>query len=288
MPIVPKIDVEAGRRDRQQRRAHVHDVRDLHRRARLVEIREIEDVAGHAERDAEERQPSAQNSAFSPALNLPDGTCVLPLRSSMPPNFASHCRSYERGRLSRHEQHDEDRQRDREYGTDEVVDVLGENREPRKQRVADQRQQHGLSERHDETADRQRDERQSHRPVRIALERREALDQAPGRSCRAVRSARATRSSRRGRAATMARSTPPMVAIGLRTARHVCPCGWTRTLVSRPGMLVYCGFARADFLPQRLVVERLRGLLRGLRLRLVRFRGRHRRRLSGGDAEQDQ
>ena len=73
-----------------------------------------------------------------------------------------------------HQGHCDDQDR-----ADEVVQVLGQDREPREQRVSDQRQEHRLSERQDEASDRQRHPGDCQQPVRIAVHGREALDQAP-------------------------------------------------------------------------------------------------------------
>ena len=50
-----------------------------------------------------------QNNTFSPALNLPAGTCVRPERSSMPPSRRIHGQSYDCGRFSPGEHHDHHR-----------------------------------------------------------------------------------------------------------------------------------------------------------------------------------
>jgi hypothetical protein len=58
------------------------------------------------------------------------------------------------------------------------VQVLGEDGEPREQRVADQWQQHRLADREDHPRDGERDPRNGQQPVRVAVDRLKALDHA--------------------------------------------------------------------------------------------------------------
>ncbi len=129
-----------------------------------------------------------QNSAFSPALKRPDGTCA-PVLESIPPNTLIHWKSYIFGRLSRRKRTMKSGRLSEEQRRDEVVQVLGEDGEPREQRVAQDRQQHVLAERDDRARSMASDdEADRHRPVRKAVQVREAPDEPARRACRAGRS----------------------------------------------------------------------------------------------------
>ena len=158
------------------------------------------------------------------------------------------------------------------------MEVLGEDREPREQRVADQRQQHGLAEGQDESAQRQRDECQRHRPVGVALERREALDHSPGRL--AVQADRAAPNveaceprqddGEQQPADGCNRRAHRAPGLALRLHQHVRLASGNARVLRLPG---------ANFVPDRLVVERLVELLRRLLPCLVGLLRRHRGRL---------
>ena len=115
-----------------------------------------------------------QKRNFCPAFALSAGTCSP---DSMPPNFFNQQPVARVENVRANEQRDHDGQRHHKHRTDEVVDVLREDRKPREQRVADQRQQHRLAEREDEPGDAERGKRDRNGPVHDALHDGEALDQ---------------------------------------------------------------------------------------------------------------
>ena len=83
-----------------------------------------------------------------------------------------------------HEAEEQPRHADDQDRPDEVVQRLGERREPGEQRVADERQQHRLAERQDEPGDRERHPDDRDGPVGVAVHRRKALDDAVARLAR--------------------------------------------------------------------------------------------------------
>ena len=143
-----------------------------------------------------------------------------------------------------------DQQEDRhaEQRPDEVVQVLGEDGEPREQRVADERQQHALAEEDDDAGDRENAEPDRDRPMHRTLDQRKAGNLATGG--RRVRLDRPLPQIERGDHQQRHGDKRPTADNGeicpSRSARHVCPCGWISTFVSRPTTLVYC------FSPERI------------------------------------
>ena len=138
---------------------------------------------------------------------------------------------------------------DEEQRPDEVVQVLGEDREPREQRVADQRQQHVLAEQDDQPGDARAMTKLTPSSSGCALARREAPDHAAGR--RLVQLDRAPSRSRTraiderppARAPSRRRPTPRRCAA---PATSGPPAGSARS--SRgPGCCVNCGAPERDF-----------------------------------------
>src|SRR3954464_3384941 len=169
------VDVSQRSGDIEQRRRRVPDPGVLHQGARLVEVREQQHEAApgddHAQADHTAPEPrllAAVETARRHFLaagkegpGLGEPLQVVQARKVVADVDDDHC------------EHGND-----EEGRDEVVQVLPQCREPREQRVADDRQQDVLAEQHEQAGEAKHAEADRDRPVDDALDGIEAKDLA--------------------------------------------------------------------------------------------------------------
>src|SRR5882724_8923216 len=172
-----EIDVPQGDRHHRPGGDGVHQIGLDHHRANLIEVRKIEDQARGAH-DKAQHDDAAPEPKFLPGVE-PARRNVLPRNHSARLHEPAYVVEARQVVLDEH--HDEHQQAYDEHGAGEIVKMLGQLGEPREQGVADHRKQHVLAQHDDEPCHAQNAEAYRDDPVHVALERREALYQPPGR-----------------------------------------------------------------------------------------------------------
>src|SRR5258706_7931740 len=164
------IDMAERSGDEQQRRDRVDHVRLLHHLAPLVPVGEVEDQAGHAHDRAQDHE-----AAPEPRLPAPLEPRRVLLAERGEPLDVARVRH-----VVLHVDQEHHHDREDEERSHEVVDVLRHDQEPRETFGTEPRQDEGLAPEDGHPREREEHEADGRGPVRYALDRVEALDQAPG------------------------------------------------------------------------------------------------------------